>query len=250
MMPKFAFYIMMVLLAQCAVAKGPNLVWFTEDYPPFNYHVNGQVEGIAIQALKLVYRDLGWKFDDNEVMLLPWPRAYQMTLSNNNACIFSMTYTEERARLFQFIGPTMDNHVAIIGHKETDYHLPNLRSIGDLKIGVVKNDIGHQLLRQLGVDKESLVFLASGFELVQMLKLKRIDLIAYGDVIARYQFKRAGINPKHYRIVMPLRSSYLGFACNKAIDKRIIDKMNDALKVIRGRQPEIFDPEYFYSQTE
>lgn len=249
-MPKFAFYIMVLLLAQCAVAKGPNLVWFTEDYPPFNYHVNGQVEGIAIQALKLVYRDLGWKLDDNEVMLLPWPRAYQMTLSNNNACIFSMTYTEERARLFQFIGPTMDNHVAIIGHKETDYHLPNLRSIGDLKIGVVKNDIGHQLLRQLGVDKESLVFLASGFELVQMLKLKRIDLIAYGDVIARYQFKRAGINPKHYRIVMPLRSSYLGFACNKAIDKRIIDKMNDALKVIRGRQPEIFDPEYFYSQTE
>ncbi|ESP92443.1 MULTISPECIES: substrate-binding periplasmic protein [Pseudoalteromonas] len=247
---KFVFTLFVVMLAHSALAKEPKLVWFTEDYPPFNYHVNGQVEGISIKALKLIYQDLGWKFDDNEVMLLPWPRAYQMTLSNRNACIFSMTYTEERAKLFQFIGPTMDNHVAIIGHKETSYKLSNLTSIGDLKIGVVKNDIGHQLLRQAGIDKESLVFLASGFELVQMLKLKRIDLIAYGDVIARYQFKRAGINPKHYRIVMPLSSSYLGFACNKAVDKHVVDKMNDALKTIKRRQPEIFDPEYFYSKAE
>ncbi|KZN45502.1 substrate-binding periplasmic protein [Pseudoalteromonas luteoviolacea] len=233
-----------------AKAKDPKLIWFTEDYPPFNYHVNGNVEGIAINALKTIYRDLNWNFDENEVMLLPWPRAYHMTLSNHNACIFSMTYTEERAKLFQFVGPAMDNHVAIIGHKETKYQLSDLNSLGELKVGVVKNDIGHQLLRQAGVSKESLVFLASGFELVQMLKLKRIDLIAYGDVIARYQFKRAGIDPSHYRIVLPLRSSYLGFACNQGVRKRLIDQMNEALKAIRQRQPEIFNPEYFYSKSE
>ncbi|MCF2857761.1 transporter substrate-binding domain-containing protein [Pseudoalteromonas sp. SMS1] len=245
-----AFLMTIALLSSQAKAKDPKLIWFTEDYPPFNYHVNGNVEGIAINALKTIYRDLNWDFDAKEVMLLPWPRAYHMTLANHNACIFSMTYTEERAKLFQFVGPAMDNHVAIIGHKETEYQLPDLQSLGKLKVGVVKNDIGHQLLRQAGVNKESLVFLASGFELVQMLKLKRIDLIAYGDVIARYQFKRAGIDPSHFRIVLPLRSSYLGFACNQGVRKRLVEQMNRALKVIKRREPEIFDPEYFYTKVE
>ncbi|WP_194867069.1 substrate-binding periplasmic protein [Pseudoalteromonas sp. PPB1] len=233
------------LLSFGATYNTPDLDWVTEDYPPFNYHINGEIEGLSIRILDGIYRELGWTLDKRDIMLVPWPRAYRMTMTSPKTCIFSITYTQERAKLFQFIGPSIDNQVAMIGHKENNYEVSNLSDLKNYKIGVVKNDIGHQLLRQSGVNNDNLVFLASGFELVQMLKLKRIDLIAYGDIIARFQFKRAGIDPSHYRVVLPLARSYLGFACNKQVNAQWVHSMNQALRRLRRDAPSLFLPQSY-----
>ncbi|MCO7189007.1 MULTISPECIES: transporter substrate-binding domain-containing protein [unclassified Pseudoalteromonas] len=233
------------LVAFSAAYDTPNLEWVTEDYPPFNYHINGEVEGLSIRILNSIYRDLGWTLDKRDIMLVPWPRAYRMAMTSPNTCIFSITYTRERAELFQFIGPSIDNQVAIIGHKENAYQVEDLSDLKNYKIGVVKNDIGHQLLRKSNIGQDNLVFLASGFELVQMLKLKRIDLIAYGDIIARFQFKRAGINPAHYRVILPLSRSYLGFACNKQVESQWVQSMNQALRRLRRNEPALFLPQSY-----
>ncbi|WP_046004701.1 substrate-binding periplasmic protein [Pseudoalteromonas rubra] len=233
------------LISFGATYDTPNLDWVTEDYPPFNYHINGEIEGLSIRILERIYQDLGWTLDRRNIMLVPWPRAYRMAMTSPKTCIFSITYTQERAQLFQFIGPSLDNQVAIMGHKENDYEVSDLRDLKNYKIGVVKNDIGHQLLRQSNVPQDNLVFLASGFELVQMLKLKRIDLIAYGDIIARFQFKRAGIDPAHYRVVLPLSRSYLGFACNKQVETQWVRSMNQALRRLRRNEPSLFSPQSY-----
>lgn len=221
-------------------AQPPDLDWLTEDYPPFNYRHNGRIEGVAMDILRAMYQQLDWPLDEQHVLLMPWPRAYKMAQEQRNACLFSITFTEHRAQLFQFIGPAMDDKLALIGHRNQAYNIHSLAELGSLKIGVVRDDIGHQFLQEQGVSDEHFVFLKTGYELVRMLKLERVDLIAYGDIIAKYQFARAGINYRDYQIVLPLNSSFLGYACNKAIPKSTIALMNQALTVVKQLHPELF----------
>lgn len=234
--------IIVIALLSFVVSAGVKALpinWYTEEYPPFNYLHNGELEGIAINVLKAIYRDLGWTLKEDDILLMPWPRTYKTLQESENACVFSITYTEERAREFQFIGPMIANTVSLIGSSESDFQEVDIKNIQSIKIGVVKNDIGHQILLKEGFSERQFVFLKTGYELVRMLNMKRVDLIAYGDAIARFQFSKANINFRDYKIVQPLFQSYLGMACNAKVEKTLVDQMNLALKAILAKQPEL-----------
>ncbi|QTH71399.1 substrate-binding periplasmic protein [Pseudoalteromonas xiamenensis] len=233
-------FIMLSIFFMCpASAVQPKINWYTEDYPPFNYMHEGQIEGISIKVLRAMYKQLDWTFDEEDILLMPWARVYKTLEDSPNACVFSITYTEERARQFNFIGPMIHNTVSLIGHKESDYSDVDLKNIPGLKVGVVKNDIGHQLLVKEGFHEYQFVYLKTGYELVRMLKLKRVDLIAYGDVIARFQFSRAHIDPNNYKIIAPLYQSFLGMACNKAVDDEVIKTLNQTLVEVLKEYPSL-----------
>ena len=72
-----------------------------------------------------------------------------------------------------------------------------------------------------------------------MIDYKRVDLIAYGDAIARYQFKRAKIDPQNYRLLLPLLESKLGYACNKSVPKTLLQRLDKAIKAAVLAQPEL-----------
>lgn len=220
-------------------ASTPAINWYTEEYPPFNYLHEGALEGISIRVLRAVYQKLDWQLKETDILLMPWARTYKTLEESDNACVFSITYTKERANQFQFIGPMIENTVSLIGSRESDYQEVDIKNIASIKIGVVKNDIGHQILLKEGFSEHQFVFLKTGFELVRMLKMRRVDLIAYGDVIARFQFLKANINFRDYKIIQPLLQSYLGMACNSKVEKHLIDAMNNALKAVLAENPEL-----------
>lgn len=230
-----------ILLLVCVSveAKIAPINWYTEEYPPFNYVHDGKLEGIAITVLNAMYRKLGWALKEDDIVLMPWPRTYKTLQESDNACVFSITYTKARAQEFQFIGPMIENTVSLIGSSESDFQEVDIKNIQSIKIGVVKNDIGHQILLQEGFSERQFVFLKTGYELVRMLKMKRVDLIAYGDAIARFQFSKANINFRDYKIVQPLFQSYLGMACNAKVDKTLVEQLNVTMRVVLAEQPEL-----------
>lgn len=205
------------------------IAWMTEDYPPYNYIENGHITGVTIDKLLAMFEYMNIEFSRDDIDIYPWPRAYRYLEDKQKRCLFSMTYTEERAKQFQFVGPIVMNRVSLIALDDGRYEqLPTEQ----LKIGVVRDDIGHILLREQGMSDDHFVFLNTGFEMVKMLSLQRVDVIAYGESIARFQFQRAGINTSKYHVVKVLKESYLGFACNKTVDKSLIEAMQHALDYI------------------
>lgn len=217
----------------------PDIQWYTEDYPPFNYQSQGQLHGLALNVLRTAYQNLDWHMDASNIMLTPWPRAYKAVQQQENSCVFSMTYTESRAKLFNFVGLVIPNTVAVIAHKNSGISIEQLKRDKTLTFGVVKNDIGHQSLLDFGIPESQFVYLKTGLELVRMVDYKRVDLIAYGDAIARYQFKRAKIDPQNYRLLLPLLESKLGYACNKSVPKTLLQRLDKAIKAAVLAQPEL-----------
>ncbi|MDE3271867.1 substrate-binding periplasmic protein [Pseudoalteromonas sp. G4] len=241
--PPILFMVSYFLLSSTALAASsiPNIKWYTEDYPPFNYQQTGEIKGIAVDILKKAYSELNWSLNTDDISIMPWTRAYYTLKSDANACLFSMTFTKERAKNFNFIGTVMPNTVAIIGHQDSSINEIQLRTDFNLRFGVVKNDIGHQTLMEYGIPGNQFVFLKTGFELVKMLEHKRVDLIAYGDVIARYQFERAKISPNKFKVVKPLLKSLLGYACNKSVPSDVLQTLNTSIEQIVRKHPTIIE---------
>lgn len=228
-----------LMLSTSLQLSTPNIQWYTEDYPPFNYQSQGQLHGLALNVLRSAYQHLDWYLDESQIVLAPWPRVYKSVQQQANTCVFSMTFTERRNKLFNFVGLVIPNTVAVIAHKETDISISQLKQDKSLTYGVVKNDIGHQALLAYGISESQFVYLKTGLELVQMIDHKRVDLIAYGDAIARFQFKRANINPKNYRLLMPLLNSKLGFACNKQVPQALLQQLDIAIKQVVQSEPKL-----------
>ncbi|WP_372765955.1 substrate-binding periplasmic protein [Pseudoalteromonas sp.] len=222
-----------------ATPPDPKINWYTEDYPPFNYHQTGSTKGIAVNILLKAYAQLNWQLQAEDIRIMPWTRAYYTLKSEENACLFSMTYTPERAKVFNFLGTVMPNTVAIIGHADSTVDEIQLKTDLNLRFGVVKNDIGHQTLMEFGIPDSQFVFLKTGYELVQMLEHKRVDFIAYGEVIARYQLERANISENQFKVVKPLLKSLLGFACNPQVSSDVINALDNAIHNIVKEHPEI-----------
>ncbi len=227
------------LLTSVFSTDSANIQWYTEDYPPFNYQSQGQLHGLAFNVLRTAYQNLDWHMDASNIMLTPWPRAYKAVQQQENSCVFSMTYTESRAKLFNFVGLVIPNTVAVIAHKNSGISIEQLKRDKTLTFGVVKNDIGHQSLLDFGIPESQFVYLKTGLELVRMVDYKRVDLIAYGDAIARYQFKRAKIDPHNYRLLLPLLESKLGYACNKSVPQTLLQRLDKAIKAAVLAQPEL-----------
>lgn len=228
-----------LILSTSLQLSTPIIQWYTEDYPPFNYQSQGKLHGLALNVLRTAYQELDWYLDESQIVLAPWPRVYKSVQQQDNSCVFSITYTEPRSKLFNFVGLVIPNTVAVIAHKDTDISIAQLKQDKSLTYGVVKNDIGHQALLAFGISESQFVYLKTGLELVQMIDHKRVDLIAYGDAIARFQFKRANINPKNYHLLMPLLNSKLGFACNKQVPQAVLQQLDIAIKQVVQSEPKL-----------
>lgn len=152
-----------------------------------------------------------------------------------------MTHTQDRAQQFNFVGPIIDTRISLISLSNKNLAV-DPKALAKMRIGVVKDDIGHQLLLKTGMTEKRFVFLSTGYEMVKMLAMGRVDMIAYGENIAKFQFTKAGISPSQYKVISVLKNSQLGFACNKQVPKSFINALQKSLIEVRIKELEKFNP--------
>ena len=70
-----------------------------------------------------------------------------------------------------------------------------------LRIGAIRDDIGEQLIRALGIQNQAIQLNDSAYSLARMLERDRLDAIAYAEDIANYQFKLPGVDLSDYETV-------------------------------------------------
>lgn len=219
-----------------------DLALLTEQYPPFNFKKDGQLQGISIDLLELMLKKAGSQLTRKDIQLLPWARAYKKTMENKNTVLFVTTRTKERENLFKWVGPITDTSIVLIAKKGDDIHINSLEEIKKYKIGVISEDVGEQLLVKDGI-KDNLERVSKTILNIKKLNAGRIDAIAYAEKVAKWEIKANGFNPGDYETVYVLKKGQVYYALHKDTPDSVVEKLQSALGEIKreGKLQSILD---------
>ena len=132
------------------------LVVYTENYPPFSFAgADGAVDGIATAKVRqlLDEADVDYSF-----RLLPWARTMHFAQTQDNALIFSLTWTPKREPQFDWLAPLAESNFYL--HARADDM--RLFSPQTIKSGVytgtcVANDLGCEFFLWAGMPPANII---------------------------------------------------------------------------------------------
>ena len=250
MIYKFVLIIFALTSTQAFGAKLSALRWMSEQYPPYNWQDPGKEgQGIIIDILSEIIKDMKGNMSVGDVEFLPWARSYSMLQNKKNTALFTMAWTEERNKLFTLVGPILPNIYSVIVLEEENFSTADKKTVTKLKIGAVREDIGDQLLISSGIKTKrpanysgtDLKYAepSNGIEqLIMKLVNKRIQAISYsmdGALWVIKKMKSEGKLNKTVRIkpIYNLSEKDLTYAFHKDVDPSLIKKFQASLNKLK-----------------
>jgi len=213
-----------------------DLNFTTENYPPYNFKENKKLQGISIDLLDQIFKNLNSKQSINNIPILPWARAYNYTLNNKNNVLFSMTRTKKREKLFKWVGPITNTRIVLFAKKSKNIKIKSFQDIKKNKIGTVNNDIGEQILHKMKIDQKQ-IYQVSGINslerLLLMLQRDRIDLLCYEETVIKWELKKIGLKISDFETVCKIEEAELYYAFHKDTPDEIINKLQNTLDKIK-----------------
>ena len=226
-----------------AAASVDDIVFMTEQYPPYNFEQDNRLQGIAVDTLALMLQRAGSKQTRKNIRLLPWARGYERVLSEPNTCLFSTTRTEEREPLFKWVGPIAPEAVGLIAKKERYIEIDSVEDIEKHKIGTIRGDVAEQYLVNVGISLDDMERVAGTIMNIRKLNHGRIDLWAYDENVAMWELKANGFDPADYESVHVLGQKNQYFAFHIGTSESVIQKLQAALDRLKadGEYAKILD---------
>jgi len=220
-----------------------DIVFMTEQYPPYNHEEDNKLQGIAVDTLALMLQRAGSKQTREDIEMLPWARGYKRVQLEPNTCLFSTTRTEEREDLFKWVGPIGPITVGLIARKERGIKIDSAEDMKKYKIGTIRDDVAELYLVNAGISVDNMDRVAETILNIKKLNRGRIDLWAYGESGAMWELKANGFSPADYESVHVLHSQELYFAFHKDTSDSAIAKLQAALDSIKadGEYDKILD---------
>ncbi len=209
------------------------LIFVTENYPPFNYVENGTVRGIAVDLLLEASRQTGSTVSAEDIRMLSWSDAYGTALSQNNTVLFATVRLPERENLFKWAGPLGSERMVIFANKDDAPTISGPEDLNDYRIGVVKDDAASSELLALGVNGSHLVATEDVPGLIALMQEGEIDLWCYGDLAGRYFTEKVTGDAGYFEIVHTLDMRDLYYAFNNETPDSIVEAFQAALDTLR-----------------
>jgi len=209
------------------------ITFMTEQYPPFNFEKNGELQGIAVDLLIGMLQKAGSSISRKDIQLLPWARGYQDVLMQKNTCLFSTTRTQEREKLFRWVGPIARNKVALLARQGKKYHISSATDLKNYTFGVIKDDVGEQLLLGAGVPATSIQRVNTSLQNIKKLLMGRIDFWSYGEIVARWQINELGFDRNDFQTAHVLQTKDLYFAFHRQTDPGIVGLLQNILEKMK-----------------
>ena len=208
----------------------------TENYPPYNMEVDGKLQGLSIDVLEAILKQMDSKQNKFDVELLSWSKAYSSALNKKNSMVFSTTRTKSREKLFKWVGPISKTTVGIIALKNKNIVIKKISDLNKYKIGAIKKDIGEILLLENKVKKSNIYAIDGTNSLATnfyRLERDKIDMFAYETKVAKYSADLNGYDADDYEVVYMLEDNEIYFAFNRLTSDNIIQKWQKALDYIK-----------------
>jgi len=196
----------------------------TEEYPPLNtMDKEGRITGSATELLRLAAENKNIHLD---IEMLPWKRAYQITLNHPATCIYSTWRTPEREKTFQWIGPLGNDAWSFFAPKNKKIQIISLNDTYQYRVGGID---GWAFTQYLQSNNHPYLDLIPVEDETNALKLQkgRIDLWATGRISGHQIIKQTKISD--IEEVFAVREIGLWLACNTDTDPKIVDDLQNAL---------------------
>lgn len=225
-----------------------DITFYTEHFPPFNYDEYGELKGIAVDVLEEILIDIGSEITRNNFKLLPWSRVYNLILKEKNTCLFTMVRSKERELLFKWVGPIKSIPIVLIAKKSKNIKINNLNDISRYKTVVIRDDIGHNLLVNNGIQEKSLFITTFPNKIPLLLHNERVDIWVYGELSAFNIMDRSNIDKEEYEVIHTLTLTEKNYyAFNIETSDNIIHLFQNSLDKLKenGTYQKIIDS-YLY----
>ncbi len=226
-----------VLLILCGFAfahaeESAELSVLTEQNPPYNWEINGEIKGFSTQIVKEMLKRAGLKYT---MRLTTWNGAYQKTINHKNVMIYSIVRMKERENLFKWVGPIAPYHVYLFKLKSRkDISISTLEDAKKYRIGVVKNDARHLLFKR--EEGYSLDVVREDTFNIKKLFGNRVDLIPFKEITLRKRVKNIeGYSFDDLEKVLLLDELKSDFytAFGKNTSDKIVEKCQNALNSMK-----------------
>lgn len=205
-----------------------DLTLLTEQYPPFNFQADGNLQGISIELMEKILEKVGSKLNRGDIELQPWARSYKQVQEDKNVALFAMTRLAERENMFKWMGPLTPTVLGLTAKKSRNIKIDVFDDIKKYQVGVIRAGICPMLLVKRGIQKNTLQEVAETIQNIKKLNIDRIDIWAYETSVAKWELKSNGYDPNDYEVVYVLQEGELWFAFNKETPDATIRVMQDA----------------------
>ena len=229
-------FIILLFLSSTTFIMASEIKMMTENYPPYNMEFEGELQGVSIDIVEEMLKQMNSKKKKSDIELLAWSKGYDSVLKNKNHLLFATTRTKSRENLFKWVGPITKTSVGLTALKSKNITIKDTSELKNYRIGTVKSDIGETLLYENDIPKKNIYpidgvnSLATSF---YRLENEKIDMLSYETTVALYSADLNGYDTDDYEIVYTLQTGELYFAFNKLTSDEIINKWQEALDTIK-----------------
>ena len=208
-------------------AQAATLILTTEESAPYNMQEGVKVIGIATDKVR---EAMARAKQDYKIDLLPWKRAYDSALTQDNTCVYSTTRTAEREALFKWIGPVAASEWVMFGRADRKFDLKGLEDARALRIGTYNGDVRDAYLRARGFQVDTATDDVTN---PKKLMASRIDLWASGKFEGQAILKQNGWEAQVVP-VLAFNRAELYLACHRSVPDSLVDRLN-AILAAMGR---------------
>lgn len=232
-----------MLYSAAGAEELPIFTIMTEPWAPYQFEKAGEAHGISVDILLLILKESGSPQTRKDIHFYPWKRGYQTTLQQPNTLLFLTTRTQEREKLFKWVGPLFENTTCLIARKDKKLKVENETELNNYTFGVVRDDVGEQLLLSKGVKAENINRNTNNFNNVRMLNAGRLDFVAQSLSGFHNDALRLDINPDNFECSFVLNKDDVSYAFYRDTPDQVIDTLQKAFDTLKqqGKIKELFD---------
>jgi len=227
-----SLFVILISLAVCARADpASELRIVTENFPPYNFPVDGEARGMSSEVVQAMLEYAGLKA---EVEFFPWARAFRIAQTEPNTLIYSIARIPERELLFEWIGAIAPYRTSFYKLKSnTGLHIDSLDDARSHRIGVSQADVIKIYLENRGF--EQLEVVSADHLAIRMLYLGRMELLAFDEAAMPLRVKKEGLDISLLERVFRIDelSKELYVAIHPDSDPSLIRKLRDSLSAIK-----------------
>jgi polar amino acid transport system substrate-binding protein len=227
------------------INKIGQLNFYTEDNAPINYQSDQGPAGIMVAAIHAMLNELDADTEKTKIQVLPWARAYKILEKSKNVALFAVTKTEQRADLFQWVGPIYRSNIVLLGLKKNFASTPALADLLKMDTCAVIDDVGEQLWKLYQPPKDKMHLVSHHKQCANMLSLGRVDLWVTGKDTARWHIHNNNLNIDDFKELSQLKEAFRYIAFSRDVDSEIIDSFQKTLNYLQlsGKVVEIINQE-------
>ena len=206
-----------------SIAASAQVKLYTEDAPPLNYVKDGKADGIAVALVQEMQKRLG---DKAAIEVVPWARGYDAVLKEENVALFSTTRTEEREKLFKWVGPLGFKKWVFVTKKGSAVKISSLDDAKKLaSVGSYKDDAKEQFL--ISQSFKNLQSVSSDDLNAKKLLAGRIDAWITGDDDLPLYAAKVGAKLEDFEIAYVVQTKELHMAFSMKTSDDIVKKWKD-----------------------